>query len=134
MSQFAGTSPQQAAAQEFQQYVTNWLATFNTNKSMIGKTQVTPVNVQQNASLLLQLVPDLVTYLQTRGVPSLFTNPSASPSNRQFSQRGLQALYFILLGPVSFLNPLMIMQPGYSYVGATEAPTNWPQGGSPGPN
>ncbi len=124
---FKGTKQEKSAqaTAEFQQNIVGWLATFSANKKTIPLQAITLDNLAPFATKLESLVPDLSAYLRAKGAPTLFNNPNAAPSQRIFSQAGLQALYLILLGPISLSTPPLLMQPG-SNVYLAGTPKNWP--------
>ncbi len=115
-----------AATNEFMQNIRAWLTTFATNYKPKQFVNSTISNAQSYQSQLEALVPELTSYLKTKGMPTLFTNPKAAPGDRQFNSQGIQSLYLVLLGPVSLKNPPLLRQAGTNTYLSGAKPKNWP--------
>lgn len=116
----------QAAQAEFRTLIGPWLKTFMQNYQLKNWSTITPATVPQYRLPLEQLVPDLTSYLKLKGAPTLVVNPQVPANQRQLSVQGLQALYLILLGPVSLKSPPLIRQAGTNAYLAGTRPKNWP--------
>lgn len=115
-----------AATNEFMQNIRGWLKAFTDNYKPTSFTGITITNVQRYQAQLESLVPELTSYLKTKGMQTLFTNPKAASAERQLNTQGVQSLYLILFGPVSLKNPPLLRQAGTNtYLQGTK-PKNWP--------
>lgn len=98
---------QDAMMQDLASLFPQWISGYATNK--------------QNA------ITQVTSYLQTKGVGGLFTNPQASGSGRILNDTGKLILNSIITGPVSLANPPLLRQAGTNWYvfGLGEKPTDW---------
>jgi len=111
-----------------------WIATYTLNKGALAGTTITRTAASAHRDLLEGLVPDLTTFIKRAGGANLFISPTVTADRRELNERGLQALYSILEGPVSLSRPPLLLQAGngvYLSSGGKE-PEGWP-GILPGP-
>jgi hypothetical protein len=132
-SLFSSQTPQEAMLKEIQNLMGDWLKKFNKQTKRYGITTKNYLHTPVPQQIEL-IIPELTSYLKSKGSPELFSNPTATAHSRIFNEKGKQTLATFLFGPLSLSNPPLLLQAGTNHYVFGGRPNNWPsQKSSPSP-